>query len=381
MESCNNSALDWFAYPALYLEQCSDSWPWANITVGDWRFVIEQLQRPVSLQSSDPIVFLTIAPLGIIGSICSVVSLWRKAVVNKEHFYIWMLLVALMDLIFNMCSILYALSYDTQFSNIYKYSYDGTVFSIVLYGLMAGSSLAADLCALALAMERYWAICKPASGHPLFNGKRVKVGAVVLIGLMSTVRAIRYGQDYTTSGTLQEANETTDDSVTSGYYTYEAVTVAPSTGHSILIFFTDVVLPFVLFALMVYFSSRLAIAILLRAHRRVHDSHVPDPRSEAEQTALMLELLIILVILFTSNQLGYCLYAVGFVMLSVRGRRVSFESSFEVVMAYAKADAFSLMTSFISVVFELLSRSLNFFLYYVFSKSIRAEFLKALGRA
>src|SRR4051794_31715431 len=91
----------------------------------------------------------TVSPIGIVSSLLSICSLYKKVKTERNMFFIFMMLIAALDLLFNVFFMCVRLSDKTSWGHIIGYT---LAFSI---------SLAADLCALTLTIERCIALRWP----------------------------------------------------------------------------------------------------------------------------------------------------------------------------------------------------------------------------
>lgn len=126
---------------------------------------------------------------------------------------------------------------------------------------------------------------------------------------------------------------------------------------------------------MLYLSLRIGIVIIKRRRSCVHNNATAQQQSNP-QSATMLRLLFTVVILYVLNQGGYCLSYIA--IISNQQTSVSYESAHEEVLSYVNSAVNTWVVNFIAEVLEVLTRSLNFYLYYFLSSSVKEEFMKAI---
>lgn len=368
----------WLAYAARDYENdllTLDCWPWSNVTKDQWLTQAPKFRSLILLLDYVQPLMLVIAPLGLLGSLCSVLAVWRRAITKKEPFFIWMLLIGLADLLFCASYIPVLLGYydGKVVDNVYKYSYWGTVIASILPGFTSGFSLASDLCILALTIERYIGVCKPAYSASQ-NGTRWRLFGCFVITVISTVRIVRYAIEFSTVPVPKDENDTS-----AVQYTTEEVTwITRTPAYTGLVFFSEVVLPFLLLIFMIYLSARIACATSTRNQARIHAIMDSGKRQEKQdQTTSIVRLLVILVVLYLLCQLGNCFYAMRHIVQQVTS--IYFSSTYDQMRAYVTGKMYISLSIFISYMVECLSRSANFYLYYWLSASIREEFKSICG--
>lgn len=367
--ACNSSLTptDWFELNLDFLirtTEVEDCWPWLNITK-------EDITGNQSLRNMNIVLkivqvsILVISPIGIIGSLCSIFAVWRKTFKAKERFYAWMFAVAVNELLFNVLYIFVALRFGYLFENVYKYSYWATKVMCIMAGIVYAFSLSADLCTLVLTVDRFIVICKPTKFPKLVNKKLLY--SLTIIGFITCVpmRLIRYAFEYT-------ASESGIDYT--GHMTYTQSIIDPSAAYNRLVFVVDILLPFILLIIMVYFSTQIAYVIIRRKRSKVHDNASTRQRNVQEQSKATLRLLVILVLLFVCNQFGYCLWAVT--SLVARDEDPLYSISLTDFAALADANFYLWVCTMPNYICESCARALHFFFYYAFSASIRREFKK-----
>lgn len=368
--TCNQSSSDWFEYEAyenFLAENCT--WPWINIDVDQWVAAISPLRLKSSMSNLDQLFVLAIVPLGILGSFFCICVLWRKAFKKRKRFYVWMILIAFLDLLFCTLYIPDAISWGELFESTYKYNYIGTEACCILEGVIYGASLASDLCALALTIERFLAICRPTMTSG-FNRKLFLIVSITMIICFSFLRFMRYAFD-------SHAVENGPDDKGVMTYSWENTQISRQSWFISLVFLTDILLPFILLICMSYLSLRIAISVVGRQHSHAFDSASPQQILQLQRdSAAMLKLMFILIFLFVFTQLVYCLYAISIIVK--RRIDITFDSTAAEIRAFANADIFYNAANLLSYIVETLARSVNFYFYLCFSKSIRKQVKKFL---
>lgn len=320
-------------------------------------------------------------PIGIVSSVLSIISLWRKVVSEKNVFYISMTTVAILDLFFN-CTFIYVKCGQPTYPKA------------ISTGFVYSASLASDLCALALTAERYTVLCWPQITQNLSGktAKSVRAAVALVICIVSLIR-LQYMVD--------ELDEV--EPFSEGFKDWwQPIETA-------LLIFSDLVLPVLLVVSMVFFSAKIVIVVVKRRRKRVkvhpdphgmsirlchvrtmtsypdlwaakqrHTNVVglisptdPEFASSIYQTQMAkksddasstISLVMILDVFFILNQIGYCFCTVSDVWKQSCG-----ECPFGIDL--------TLMAEFVSDFLECVSRSLHFYFYVRFSQSLRREFL------
>lgn len=338
---------------------------------------------------------MVICPFGIISSLLSIGSVWRKTFKEKNNFFTLMLIIACLDLFFACC---------------YPYIRCGeqTKTKSVFFGLVFSASLASDLSALALTIERCLALCWPQKMQNLSwkVSSTIRVIAALAVSLVSLVRM----------------GYILDDFVIYDYLPPEIVPEANAISRGLSIF-GDMLLPFILSIVMSIFSCKI-LKVVIKRHRaktkvkpitnlagpsnsnglaavnsqnskegtntRLFLAHKSKPmkgqifllnslfsanqkepigtpvgdnqKTKIDTTASVVSLVLILDLFFSLNQSGYCALVVAKLI------RDSCNKCPLGVELYRT-------TIFVSDFVELLSRSVNFYFYVVFSTILRQEFL------
>lgn len=347
-------------------------WPWTHATLDDWEPITEHSRRINLLLTCVQTTVLACAPIGVIGSILGLIALWRKAVRNKEHFFIFMFVIAVLELVFNSFYFFTSFVFGFLFPNLYQYSYSVTELSRWVGGVGGSASLEADMCTLVLTVERSVVLSSSTpNGQQEPKSKTTIIVASVLTTCITAVRfTVRCFQYQTIEAGLDEE----------GYMTYVVrfSVVSETVWFRVLIYISDIMLPFFLVFIMLCFSSKIAVVVYKRRKARIHGATSTHQQlSRQAHSMATLQLLFILVFLFLWNQIGYCMYAIA--VLRFKRKTVSFDSRFSEIDGYAGALVNWCISNLISYVMECLARALNFYIYCRFSSSMREEFRKAIG--
>lgn len=357
--ACNYTADDWLDFPTS--ENCT--WPWLSMTIDQWSSEVGRLQIRYQLGLLDQIVVLASCPIGLCSCICSILALWRKAIKERERFFIWMLIIAGLDLSFCISYVPAVLPWGVLFPSPFLYSYTWTNIAITMEGCVYAFSMGADLCTLALTIERFVIICRPTTQTGPSTSLTI-LGGLGITGL-SIIRFIRY--TFRTKVTVDPSyNETV-------YTTVDNYSITQSNWYITLVFISDIILPFILLISMLYFAARVGITIAKRRHSRVHENASTQLQQQLQkESSAMTKLLFVLVSLFVCNQLAYCLYAASIIVLGQSS--VSFRSTLSDLRAHISCILFRTSAGSIGYIAECIARSTTFFFYYAFSGSIRREF-------
>lgn len=368
------AAPDWFYFRPEDLSEIIANiscWPWTRIGLSDWSRINSKTLANIFITGAINQVFsLIIAPIGVISSVCSALSVWRKATVEKERFYVYMLIIAFFDLFFCVLCIPVVLGFGTAFPNVYQYSYFGLVACRVFASVILAMSLAADMCTLMLTFERFMVICKPAS----FDTKsrmRFTFLSVIIVITVGTTRFLSLALLYKPAASITDEN----GRVT---YVYVPTEVSQTMSYTCLMFFSNTILPFILLFVMLYLTVRIACVIVKRRRSRIHDSaSVQQQEAIHQQSTSMLRLLAILVFLYVINQLNLCVYIIESYV--VKDVTVHYDSSEEDINYFLSLNYFSWLCSLCGTFSEGFARSVNFYLYWIFTESTRQEFRRILG--
>lgn len=287
---------------------------------------------------------LVISPIGILSGILSICALHRKFKTERSTFFVSMMLIAIFDLIFNILFMIFSLMTD-ETSWLYIFS-GAFVFTI---------SLASDLCALALTIDRYVALRWPHKKVSATRKTSIKVGLIVVITVISSLRTA-YGIRLTVTHYFPPWVLLKWDNIEIYFYT-----------------FSDMILPFLLMPVMLTFSVLIIFATQKRRRGKVRNFGTAATqntrqleREKREKMKSIMYLTLMLDAFFLVNQIGYCTLTVS--KLYTR----YCESCSQSLSAYKVA-------VWLSDFVECLSRSLNFYFYICFSSLIRNEFYAFLG--
>lgn len=372
--ACNQTADQWLN-AAIFtgqpiLDDCA--WPWMYISADQFVSQAHRLHFRKYLGYVYQVGILITCAIGLCSSMCSLFAVWRKATKKRERFYIWMLIIAILDLHFSILYVPVVLAWNFLFPNVFRFSYILTDMVRVLKGAVYGLSMAADLCALALTIERFFVICKPlAPVHPRKRELTI-LGAFGII-IVSALRFVRNSF---------HAKVVTDPSNADGdnpaYIITDNPQVMQSTWFITLVYVSDIILPFLLLIFMLYLAGRICLSIIKRRHSRVHDNASTQQQLQMQkESSAILKLLFVLVAFFVLTQLGYCLYSV-----SVFGRRqspASFAMSLGELSSRIDSILYGTVVGLYGYIVECISRSTSFYFYYILSGSIRREFRKFCG--
>lgn len=373
----NLTADDWIWLPTSQMDEIvqfnnSSIWPWLHITPEQFPEAIYRLHLINELEKYSKMVPFLICPLGIVGSLCSIIAFWRKAYKKRKSFYIWMIFIALFDFAFCVLCPPVFVGYWTGFTggNVYRYSKSTMQAMQILYGLLFAYSLTSDLCTLGLTIERFFGICRPIENANLSTFKRscwTYLGcSIALICVMA--RFVRYAFQ------IMPDVDPSDPTM----YKYQNTRLSQTVFFTALSQFTDLLLPFLLLIPMVYLSFRIGMAVMKRRQARRRGSLETQQQLKSQQrSAAMLRLLVILVLLFVLNQIGYVLYAISYACVNIK--TIEYSNSYEDLMEYINYNLFFGSAMIVCNTAECLSRSLNFYLYYCFSESSRKQFRRAIN--
>lgn len=309
-------------------------------------------------------------------------------VTEKKVFFIIMIIMAVLDLLFN-CTFTYIRCAPLSLTVAIVHAF---VFSF---------SLASDLCALGLTLERYMALCWPRTMQNL-SARTARISRITGAIVVSTVSLVRAQYTVEDLEVLQPFSPTFKQ-------WWEPIYVALSV-------FGDMVLPVLLTVSMVFFSVGIIVVVVRRQRIRAKVSaaapsrqsiavpaqvavgirpHSPrfltprklshmdqgaqafedDPEcgnsrqnlKKPDDSSSVVSLVLILDFFFILNQLGYCFYAASEVYKGVCN---DCQESKELYV----------LATFVSDVLECMSRSLHFYFYLKFSHLLRGEFLAVVSR-
>lgn len=394
------------------------SWPFPNVTQTQFFELLQSMGTRTKTNSFLHIAGTLIAAAGIVCTVLLICSLWRKAVAQKNSFYIFMLVIAFIDLIFNLMCMLHH-----SFYKIYKLtghpSYFVMYYLLANKGVMFYTSCASDLCAVLLTLERYIGIAKAHFHRNLIESHKNLLKVVVSLAvIVVSAPRFHYVMDIkiTASGSL---------------YYFTPSEFGSTTFVVTLITISDVVLPIVLLAVMLVVSTLFRVAVMKRrkkqmermkitanrpaqpvlagqsnsemthvaaaqapASRRVSqivplDAVAPPPpvqRATTQQPAEAAnhDLMSIVVLtlsldaLFILNQIGYCAYFAAETVLA--DYQITYESTHSELATKVVFIQLEAYADLVSNLAEVISHSANFLLYMCLSGSLRQEFRAFLNR-
>lgn len=375
----NTTAQNWFLYTAFRAfpppASMAECWPWRNVTINDWLYFVTKIDWVYKMFKISSFVILASICVGVVGSLGSILGVCRKAVREKERFYIWMFLISFCDLLFNLMYIPTCLAFINIWPNPFKYSYLGTqLLTGVMNGLLYAISLLTDLCTLALTIERYFAICRLTTYQNERFRKGFTIVSAILILLGGSTRFIRSGFEH-------EATEGGVDSTGRMTYTSKNTDVSEEVWFQAIVIFSDSLLPFLLLLFMIALSIRVTAAVSSRRKSRLFESASNQQQQQVqEQSTAMLRLLAVLVLLFVCNQIGYCFYAIMTILKQAATKPLTFEYTYEQVNTVADVYLAYGVSCLANFGLECLSRSLNFYFYVSMSASFRKDFRSLFRR-
>lgn len=325
-------------------------------------------------------------------------SLWQKAINEKNIFYTAMLIIAFLDLSFDImcfCHFFWFKSYWLTGST----NWVGMNLLLANRGSMFTMSLASDICAVFLTLERYLAVAKPHFHKKLSENHKKSTNRVVImcIVLISATRSHFFYEKKVVNGN-------------GSIYFYTATELVSSKYLEALSMTSDVVLPFILLVVMIFLSTSFRLAVMKRQKKKIHvisvaaissnshvtgqvtaqvtsrlTSHPPSKMtsqatdhmtSQSQKAAEDLRSILILTLsldfLFILNQFGYCVYFIAETML--KANQISYESDYSNLAGYVKISRFDYYSAYMSDILEVVSHSFNFLLYICLSKSMRKDF-------
>lgn len=374
MDSASISPETWLWMPKQYFNSTPGSaWPFSNISKIDFLNLQSSLNKDY-IKNILRIPSLIIASIGILCSPLLIGSVWRKAIKEKNDFYIAMLIIAIIDLIFNLLSLAYSIWYR-------PYQIDGSTNFVSIWilifvrGLQYTFSLASDICTIAVTFERYLSISNIPLHKLIFTIRR-KITCRVLGSLIFLVSIIRMHSSF--SKKLESSGK---------IYFIADSDFSKTKFYNILSIFSDVVIPFVLLCTMVVVSSLFRKAILKVWKKKKEKSQKRNavaPTSPIDTTnpicaeaqnhdfRSMIILTVALDALFILNQIGYFCFYVGELFLAKN--EISYESNSEEIMELIWYNQWENYADLASTVAECLARALNFPLFLLFSETMRKEF-------
>lgn len=366
------------------------TWPFPNIGVSAI-YTVSKLYAapfPTVLFWSGTII----SALGIVLSALSIAAVWRKTFEEKNSFYGSMMVISVLDLIFNIGSLMNRAWRDALSANGSS-SYAPLVLMNYGRGITYSISLISDLFVLVLSIERYLSASRPHLYHNLPGAKKraIKLVVGIIITFCGSTRLYyAFTSDIAWSESLQK-------------YTYVSSTFTSTTLEKFISTFADMVLPFISLVCILCVSCRLVLIMLKRAKVKKNkvapakasgysrakktaepSGSVPTGKGQ-QQTSAATEsgsgaviLTLILDVLFIANQGSYCFYMIA--MTLYYQLNMSFSCSYNELMYWYFVQVFGKYTAVLSTVAECLSHALNFLLYMIFSRGYRNEFVAFVNR-
>lgn len=372
--SCNTTLKEWLVFENIFFFKNLTCWPWMHITPDQWTHLLKCYVSSISIFPIEQMYFLIMAPVGIFGSVCSIIVTYRKAFFVKERFYVWMFLIALFDLLFSLILILEGLGFNALFPNPYRYNYLASKIILCIFtGIVFGFSISTDVMTLILTIERYFLLCHPPG---LSDNKRKKLYyfSIIFIIFCFLLRFIRFGF-------VGEIVEIKKDENNFSVYSSAENEWSKQEWFQIWIYISEILLPVLLLLAMIYFSARIGWKIFKRHKSIAFSDALPEQQQNLQnQSKSMLRLLSILVFLFILNQ-GTCfLYALSIPLEKDLETVIDFNSTYEEIRYAMNLECYFIFSTCINVFAEILARSMNFYLYYAFTGSIREEFRRFFGK-
>lgn len=329
------------------------------------------------------LIALVLCPTGIVSSILTMCTLWANLIKQKNSFFIMMFTISVLDSLFNITYI------------VHKWG-DTLTFAVV-GGITFSVSLASDLCAFLLTLEKYAALCWPEQMRNISERRKRKLRAAVaaLIPFISFMRLQYIGGDL-------EDTEYFTESVRPSWW---------STTYLVIAVMCDMILPFILSISMGFLSCRIISVVVSRYRSRAkvgaaatvasaagvssrnidagsnlgpvdepvtQGAHlfeklpantitIQKSQQEKEKVTSAVSQVLILDAFFMLNQLGYCGTALFVIYREVCEDRRMGEELLQ-------------MSYFASDTIECVSHAFNFYFYVRFSKTLRTDFLAFVSR-
>lgn len=168
-----------------------------------------------------------------------------------------------------------------------------------------------------------------------------------------------------------------NDTFHSTRYDYVTSQMRYSTWWNTLYFATDSIAPFILLFSVVIFSVGIKIIVVRREKSQIFEQASTQQQLEIKKQSLaIIRLCFALSFLFVCNQLGYILIAIA---VSIR-TSPSFACSNDEMIFQIRVLCFVSYSYPVKVSLECLSKSLNFFIYILFTRSFREEFKQSLRK-
>lgn len=363
----------WFSnagVEVLPFDQVKDCWPWESITRDEWSDINKNAMTALSIRVvGENIAALCVCPVGIIGSLIAAASVWNRAFTKRERFYRWMFVLTVIDFLFNLSYLSHCLANGTLFPSMRSYKYVDTQIICRLKGIAVGLSLASDVCTLCMSTERLITLRKAEKQ----GGWLLTVVEICVVFAVATIRLVVFEAQYAVVAVGNDAL---------GFmkYDYLSSEVTYSAWWNNLYLAANIVTPYVLLFLMIFLYVGIGIVALKRRKSKVFHSTSSQHQQEIQkQSSAILKLCLALSILFVCNQLGYILIGIFVKMYNNIG--LTFASSYADLLLLVRVYFFTCVSYPTRVSLECLSKSINFFIYFLFTRSFRDEFRQAWRRA
>lgn len=362
----------------------NSTWPYTVVSKSEFYSVVSKLiNQQLTHLSVLRVSGYTTSGVSIVFSALLIGTFWKKTFVEKNAFFAAMTFISLLDLLFCIFN-LFLTIWFRSFRNYGSISFVAMWAMLVVRGLVYTTSLASDMCALFLTLERYMSVVKPHIYQNLRQDLKQLVRSIVVIAVL-LVSATRM------SFSVEFQVELAGDR-----YIYTESWMAKTPLFLGLVTFCDGILPFVLLISMLIFSSIFCIAVLRRSKNKVGTTTVTvNPAQQAqhavtaaysriqnqsvqnttktsinqEQKSIFI-LVISLDVLFILNQLLYCMLAIE-QLLKVQ-YLLSYNDSVDRIKTWCLTFQIEKCIASAGVLMEMLTRTMNL-LIYVSSSSIRKE--------
>lgn len=359
-------------------------WPFQNVSMDQMYNLTHMLNVNKNLHSIVKIIGSTIPSFGIISSLLLIGTCWRKSIKERNPFFAAMMLIAILDLIFNILDTIFNLCYRT-WKNSGFWS-PGLMWVIASFrGTAYSTSLASDICALLATLERYLAISKPHFYKNLPEPVKTVAWTCVICGtiLLSLTRL-----HYTLAMQVELAGN---------LYIYTQSTLGRTEFVVGLATFSDAIVPITLVILTVALSTKFRMTVIQWQKNRYpkisrnivvpsgyasgQEAQTPTAQSNKEDSAefsSVITLTYLLDAFLILDNLGYCLYFVAELMLAQV--HLEYDITYEDLVYVCEIYRFEAHASLIAVAVECLTRSVNLPVYLAFSGTIRSEFMDLCRR-
>lgn len=341
----------------------SSQWPWKAWT-SDQLFYIQSYEPwATNIDLGNAYLLYPLCPLGCIGNLFIILTiLVGRHGEQKETADICMVTIAVLDLIFLILKIPY--KFDVYVPNIQNMITNLPVFNNQIAGIMYTCSLLSDLIIFLLTCDRCVAIAYPLKYNKHKTGRNIAWISGMLLSVLTAMTRL----NYCISGVACKKNYTGFGSsfATDGWCQFK----------NEMSYFTDVLMPFILAAIMIGLIFMILFNFWQRKQNMTKMTNDINQLNEArKQFKKVRSLMCVMLVMYLLNQCGYIYYEIA-AHAYENIIKINFDSSFDDALQFALTYRGYRLSMLVSNLAEVSSRALTFYPYVLINKSFRRDFMR-----